>query len=714
MSQHSTEKFTEKLMKNLEDENEFLMEHEGSLILRDYGLPVAVGQLAKNGEEGVEIANKIGYPVVLKGMSRDIVHKTEAGVVKLNIRNEEDVLRNYESIMEYSKKKDSNARISGVYVQKMVPKGLELILGVKKDPIFGHQLIIGMGGTFVEVMKDFTMKMMPVSASEVKDMTRSLKSYPLLSGYRGGEKINFEKLAHMVFKLNELIKEKPEIMELDLNPVMFYNDQAEICDVRLRLGIHQDVVKTKKNSLEHMNKMLNPKSIAVVGASTDQKKNGGRLFRFIVENGFTGDLYPINPKATEVRGYKCYPSLKDVSGGVDLACIIVASAFVPQVMRDCVAKGVRNVIIYSSGFAEVGEEGERLQKEVVDIARKGNIRVLGPNSIGIASPSKKIFTAFGNALESKTKPLGHIGFVSQSGAMGSALLSRAWEQGAGFSRWVSVGNEADLSISDFINVLADDEETKVISVFMESISDKESFRVATKRALDHKKPVLVYKTGRSDVGKRAVQSHTGSIAGDDAVYSAAFKKYGVLRIEKIEELIDVSRAFSIQPIPKGKRIGIITASGGACSVVADLCSERGMEVPDLASADAIYDIIPPFGSTRNPIDVTAEIIAKPEMFKKVLQTVVDDENVDGVIVMMTTNADPGASVIARAIMDVFNAQRKPIVLGRLGAEMIAPNATKLYKEEGFPVYPTPEQAVNVMHYLCQYNDVLQKINEVER
>jgi len=693
----------------------FLMEYEGAELLKKYHLPVAKSQLAASKEQAIEIAESIGYPVVLKGMSRDIVHKTEAGVVKLNISNAVELTKAYDEIIKNALHYNSEAELAGILVQQMAPKGIELIFGIKKDPVFGHQLIIGFGGTLVEIMKDFTMRMMPVSEQDIEEMLKELKSYPILKGYRNQAGVNIDLIKKICFGLNELVEDYPNIEEIDLNPVIFANNNAIIADVRILMG---NYVQVKPDpvipSLDNVNNLLNPRSIAVVGASQNEKKNGGRLFRFIVENGYNGELYPINPRAEEIRGYKAYPSIKDVPGEVELACIIVDAKLVPKIMEECVEKGVKAAIIYSSGFAEVGDEGKQLQKQVLAIAKKGNICVLGPNSIGLASPGKKIYAAFGNALESKVKIPGKIGFASQSGAMGSALLSRAWEQGAGFSRWISVGNEMDLTTSDFIGILAEDEETKAIAVFMEGIKNAETFKNSMKKALQKKKPVVIFKTGRSSIGKKAVQSHTGSIAGDDQVYSTAFKKYGALRVYKLEDLIDIPRAFTVQPLPKGNRIGIVTASGGACSVIADLCSERGLEVPELKeSASEIMKVIPPFGSAQNPVDVTAEIIANPEMFRKVLEIVLNDENIDGVIVMLTTNADPGAKIIAQSILDVFKKSTKPIVVGRLGANMIAPEAMALYEKANFPVYPTPEKVVNVMDYLVKYSRILQAFSERE-
>jgi len=689
------------------ESSEFLLEYEGAQLLRNYELPVVEGKLAKNENEILTFSEQIGFPVVLKGMSREIIHKSDAGIVKVNINDKRHLLNAYREILENTNNYKTGATLEGVLVQKMVPIGIELIIGIKKDVIFGHVLILGIGGILVEVLKDFTMKIMPVTDDEVEEMIKNLKGHRILEGYRGNTGINIHYLKEIVRKLNKLVECKPEIEEMDLNPVIFHGENATICDVRILLG-KEEIVNEDNKSLLQIEKMINPKSIAIIGASSDRKKNGGRLVHYLVENGYEGELYPVNPKNEQILGYKTYKKLTDVPFEIELACIIVPAEKVPAILKDCIDKEIKLAIIHSSGFAEIGDQGIKLQEEIKEIARMGNIRILGPNSMGIASPPLNIYTAFGSALESKVKPVGSIGFISQSGAMGSALLSKAWEQGAGFSRWVSVANEADLTISDFINVLAEDKLTKVISVFMEGIRDANNFNQALEKANENRKPVIIYKTGRSPEGIKAVQSHTGTIAGDDEVYTAVFEKHGVLRVNHIEELIDVARAFEIQPLPKGNNIGVITASGGACSIIADLCSQHNLVIPQLEenseTKGIIQEVIPSFGSAENPIDVTAEVLAKPEIFKMVLEAMIKDEKINGLIIMLTSNADPGALIIANAIVDVFNNFQKPIVVGRLGANSIAPNAVEFYKKQKFPVYSNPERVVSVMHNLVKYSN----------
>jgi acetate---CoA ligase (ADP-forming) len=692
----------------------FLTEAEGITFLEPYNMPIPKSQLVMSVEEAKAAFNALQKPLVLKGMSPQITHKSDAGIVKLGINSLDELEHEYFDITDKINEVEG-AQFRGVLLQEMVSKGTEMIIGIKKDSVFGHQLLIGAGGIFVEVLKDVQIGQMPVTEKELIEMVEKLKVYPILNGYRGGKKINFEKLSTIVQALNKLVEKHPEIEEVDFNPVIFTENEARICDVRIAISpstVNTETSVKKSKTTQYIDKMFNPISIAVVGATNDEKKNGGRLIRYIIENGFNGEIYPVNPKNETIRGYKCYPSVKEIPYEVDLACVIVASKFVPDIIRDCAEKGIKNAIIYSSGFAEIGEDGQKLQDEIAKISDEHGIRIIGPNTIGMVSSPKNIYTAFGMVLEAKDKYSGNIGFVSQSGALGSSLLSRAWEKGIGFSRWISVGNAVDLSIPDFIDYLATDEDTKVISCFMESLSDAQSFQEATKKALKNKKPVLVYKTGRTDEGKRAVQSHTGSIAGNDSAYDAAFNKLGVLRLDNIQDTIDVASSFSVQPLPKGRNIGIITASGGACSIVADLCNRYGLKVPLLKDSEKIKEHIPPFGSAQNPIDVTAEIMAKPEMFKEVLKITLEDENVDAVAIMFTTNADPGASILGREILEVFKDSKKPIVVGRLGSSTIAPKAMEMYKESQFPIYDTPEKLVRVLHYLVQYGELTNMI-EVE-
>ena len=377
-------------------------------------------------------------------------------------------------------------------------------------------------------------------------------------------------------------------------------------------------------------------------------------------------------------------------------------------IKDCIEKGIKAAIVYSSGFGETGEEGRKLQQEIVQIAREGGLRLVGPNTVGIVNPIQKTYTAFGMALEANNPLIGHIAFITQSGALGGALVSRAWEQNIGFSRWIASGNEADLTTGDYIKLLASDEHTKAIGIFMEGVKNGGQFIEAANAAADAGKPIIVYKTGRSELGGAAVQSHTGSLAGDDKAYDAMFKQYGVIRVSVVWDVLDAASAFASQPLPNGNRVGIVSTSGGACSMLADECSEAGLEVVKLPEeTEAIVrQYIPPFGSYKNPIDITAEVLSKPEIFKKVLEVLVAEQSIDSVIIMLTTSADPVASKVAKAIIEVSQSCEKPLLIARMGAEFLAPQALPYLIQHNMPVYPTPDRVVKALKSMVQYSKYL--------
>jgi len=692
-----------------------LTEIESKEILKHYGLPVTRQGLAADPGEAVRLAGEIGYPVALKIVSPDLSHKTEAGGVRVNLKSAGEVEETFREILGSAREYKSDAEIWGVLVQEMARPGREIIVGLKRDAIFGPVLLIGLGGVWVELLQDVAVRALPIERRDVLEMLEGLKGGRLLKGYRGEAPVDLEAVVQIALGVARLALDFPEIQEMDLNPVFVGKEGrgATVVDARIILGGTKAAGATGASSgrpgkTEELESLFNPRSVAIVGASADESKNGGRLFKYLVKHGYQGSIYPVNPKEREIRGYPCYPGVRDIPGEVDLACIIVPAKAVAPVLRECVEKRVKSAIVYSSGFAEVGQEGRRLQQELVEIARAGGIRLAGPNTVGIVNPVVHTYTAFGMALEADNPLLGQIAFITQSGALGGALVSRAWEQKIGFSRWIASGNEADLGTADYIEYLAGDPHTKVIGIFMEGVGDGPRFREAAQKAAEAGKPIIVYKTGRSDLGRQSVQSHTGSLAGDDAVYDAVFKKYGILRVRAVWDLLDAAGAFSAQPLPRGNRVGIISTSGGANSMLADECAEAGLTVANfsLATLEKIQQYIPPFGSAVNPVDVTAQVLAKPEIFKKTLEAIVEDASVDSVIIMLTTSADPVASKVAQAVVEVSRACGKPFLIARMGAEFLAPKALPYLIQNNMPVYPTPDRVVRALSYMVRYADFL--------
>lgn len=689
-----------------------LTEVEAKDILREYGLPIPQQKLAANKDEIEEATHNIEFPIVMKIVSPDISHKTDAGGVKVNVKTIEEAKQAYSEIQTNARNYKPDADIWGVLVQEMEQPGQEIIVGMKRDPIFGPLILLGLGGIWVELLKDVAIRVLPIMRQDVYSMLEEIKGSRLLQGFRGRPVADVEALVDIVMGVVAIVEQYPQIAELDLNPV-FVREKGEgatIVDARIILNesVAPPSLATPQLTAETAKALFNPDSIAVIGASSEERKNGGRLMKYILKHGYPGKLFPINPNERVIRGYPCYANIKDVPEPVELACIIVPAKAVATVVKDCIEKGVKVAIVYSSGFSETGEEGRRLQQEIVQIARAGGLRLVGPNTVGIVNPMVKTYTAFGMALEADNPLLGNIAFVTQSGALGGALVSRAWEQNIGFSRWIASGNEADLNTADFIKLLAVDDQTKAIGMFMEGIKNGETFKEAAIMATEAGKPIILYKTGRSELGNAAVQSHTGSLAGDDKAYDAMFKQYGVIRVSAVWDVLDAASAFASLPLPKGNRVGIVSTSGGACSMLADECSEAGLDVvklPEIVEA-VIRQYIPTFGSYKNPVDITAEVLSKPEIFKKVLEILVAEQHIDAVIIMLTTSADPVASKVAQAIIEIAQSCKKPLLITRMGAEFLAPQALPLLIKHNMPVYPTPDRVVKVLKAMVQYSKFL--------
>ncbi len=376
---------------------------------------------------------------------------------------------------------------------------------------------------------------------------------------------------------------------------------------------------------------FNPQSVAIIGASANPDKPSGRPLVALLKSGYKGKLFPVNPRYQELFGVKCYPSLKDVPEEVDLAIVAVPAAAVLAALRDCAVKGVRAAIVITSGFAEVGPEGARLQEELAGIARQSGMRICGPNTMGILSFPSRLAANFAiSVLPEKISIPDFLGFVTQSGGFGTGIYGMIQSYGIGFSHFISSGNEADVDFSEYLAYLVKDSHTKVIGGYMEGIKDGAGFIRAARAALAAGKPVLLIKTGRFAAAARAAASHTGALVGSDRVYDAVFRQYGVIRVESFHEMLAVLTVLTGGKLPRGNRLAVVSTSGGAGVFLADKCAESGLELTRLASETraALARVLPPFASVQNPIDITSAIMVDPALILECSRIVVQDPGVD--------------------------------------------------------------------------------------
>jgi acyl-CoA synthetase (NDP forming) len=463
-------------------------------------------------------------------------------------------------------------------------------------------------------------------------------------------------------------------------------------------------------------KLLYPKSIAVVGASNNVKKTGGRLMSYILKHQYPYEIYPVNPKEEEIQGRTCYRSILDLPKNVDLALIILPVHLIFSAMEECAARGIKVLTIFSSGFAEVGEEGKAIQERLLTRAKELDIHICGPNAIGLVNTHQNFFGSFSMSMETPEIPLnGKIGFVSQSGAIGGGLLSRVWTEGTGISHYISSGNEADLDSADYIAFLADDSNTEVICVYLEGINDGRKFIKALEKAYEREKPVVIYKNGRTALGKKSVQSHTGSLAGDHQVYEAVFKQYGVISVQYLEELFDVARAILTVKDIEGKNVGVVSTSGGCCTIIADSCIQHSLNVPAFSpqTQQKLTEIIPNYGIVQNPFDTTADIINNPIMFRQSMEILMQDPEIDSIVLMLTTVGEPIASIIAEDIIYLSKKSKKSLIITWLISETLASNAFQLLRKNEIPIFSNPERAVAILSYIANYH-INKRISLVEK
>ena len=465
---------------------------------------------------------------------------------------------------------------------------------------------------------------------------------------------------------------------------------------------------------EDIKPILSPKSIAVIGASRRSGAVGNRIVKNILESGFKGPIYPINPKADKIHGLKCYPSVLKVEGDVDLAVVAVPARIVPEVVEEAGVKGVKGLIVISAGFREIGEEGAKLEKEVLTLCRKYGMRMVGPNCLGVINTSVPMNTTFASS-----QPIpGSIAFLSQSGALCTAVIDWAPKEGLGFSVIVSLGNSADLNVVDFIEALKEDENTRVIACYIEGISEGDRF-VKVVRDVSKRKPVVILKAGLTSMGIRAVSSHTGSMAGSAVAYSTVFKRIGVVQVDSVEELFNYARAFASQPIPEGRGLAILTNAGGPGIVATDSCEKSGLRLAWLSqeTIEKLRAILPEQASVINPVDVLGD--ASAERYKQALRILLDDPGVNSVIVILTPQAVTQPVETAKAILEVYRSNpKKPILAVFMGGEAVA-EAVKILRDNGIPVYEFPEEAVKTVEGMVRYAEYLrepleQEIPEFER
>ncbi|MEA2045004.1 MAG: acetate--CoA ligase family protein [Euryarchaeota archaeon] len=679
-----SELFREFMDQAREEGRTYLMEHECKAILESLGISSTRAFVARSEEEAVEMSDSIGYPIVLKVLSPKVIHKSDAGGVRLDLKDAADVRRAYGEIAASF----GDENLIGVAVQEMAPPGIEAIVGVTTDPTFGPVLIFGLGGVFVEILQDISLRSIPLSELDAEDMIEEIKGISLLKGYRGYS-ADIPALKRLLLQISDLVMKNPEIAEMDLNPVFLYPSGYKVVDARIIIGDRPEPPK-EPVSKQDLHDLFYPKSIAVIGASGTKGKLGWNVFRNLIDHNFRGELYPINPRAETIQGIKAYPSISDVKAPIDVAVVLVPASITSEVVKECCDCGVKYVIVESAGFAEMGEAGRQIEEDMVAITKPCGCRILGPNCSGVINTHCSMVQSIGivDALSQ-----GNIGLISQAGVCAAGML---WglRHVMDFGIVATIGNKLDINETDMLEAISMDDNVDIISMYLESVKGERRF-IDVARRITKTKPIIVLKAGRTEAGRKAVASHTASMAGNDTVYEAIFKQAGIIRARDYEHMFNLTRAISKQPLPEKEGVFIITYAGSLGVISADAIIDNGMKLSELEPElkERLCDLLPEYVGGMNPVDYTFSMDA--ETVRRTIEIGVESEDVGSFIVVLQAEV-LGSYVEPLGDIDY---KGKPVMACVAGKEFAIDDVIKM-EMAGIPVYQTPEQcadAIAVMH-----------------
>ena len=613
----------------------------------DRGVPVVAGVVVNDRSDVPAAVGALGLPMVAKAVVGDGAHKAGIGAVRVDLDSVEAVEAAVDGLGPL-------AAAGQVLLQRQL-RGTEAIVGIVRDPNLGPFVMVGVGGTLTEVVDDVAVWPAPLTQAEAESLIGSTRLGTVLGGEPGYA--GLRDLSELLVSCGRIAAEDPTLLELDLNPVIVHTDGLTAVDARVRFGATTAGPERRPRDLS---RLFEPATVAVVGASRDPSKPGGRALRHLRESGFSGTVIAVN-SAGSVPGFDTVADVSELAGrSVDLACVAVPAVQVEEVLDDLGRCGVGSAIVFSDGVRSL-EDGSEPGTTIAAMARRHGMDVVGPNSAGIACFGGGVTASMSMVFGLPRPEPGPIAVVSQSGAIASSLIGRGWDRGLRFSHWVSSGNEHDLGLHDYLNHLAQDPNAKAVLLFLETIRDGAAVAEALDRCRRSGTTVVACKVGRSEAAQRAARSHTGALAGHDRRYEAWLRANGVVRVGSYEALLDAAAALSRYRPVGGRRVGVITMSGGAAAVVADECARLGLLVPELGTETRteLRATVPGLTVVENPLDLGADAVLDPDVVAGCATRVAAAPGIDAVVVQLTTNADPAASRIAEGLVEVIEESDTP-------------------------------------------------------
>jgi acyl-CoA synthetase (NDP forming) len=670
-----------------------LDEWQSKMLLAAYDIPIPEGVLVFDEAGAAEAAKNLGGPVAMKAVGSAILHKTERGLVILDVTGPSAAREAFRVLWE----RGADA-LEAVLVERMMTGNRELLVGLNRDPVFGPVLAFGLGGVMAEVLGDIALAPVPLSERDVTQLPDLIRARGALGPFRGSPPVDRDTLSRILGALSRIALDFPEVAEIDVNPLLVVGDQPIAADALVVLAparcepgpLEQSqealVGLTSKSPALDLRAVLAPSSVAIVGASDDLGKWGGSALRNLLDGGFDGTIYPVNARGGTFFGLNVYRSLAELPEAPDLALMAVGGQQVKGLLEECGRQGARAAVVLAAGFSETGDEGAALERELLDVAVRYGITLVGPNCMGLLSNERSFHATGFVALH---PPKGRLSFVSQSGSLGPGVVHTCERRGIGVDKFISVGNEAQVSAFDVLDYLRDDPHTDGIMMYLEGIEDGRHF-LTSAQLTTPRKPVIVLRGGLTESGGKAAASHTGALAGSAAAYRAVARQAGVVTCRDVDELVDVGACLTYLPLPRSRRVAVLTNGGGPGVLAADELALNGLELPavpaDLVSA--LDRLLPAFWSKRNPLDLVAAGLGDIAM--RAIELVARCESFDAVLVLNILGVPYTAAGSRERMPNGEFEGYSPWELSVLS------RVSKLMEETGKPIINVPDRPIHAV------------------
>ncbi len=698
-----------------------LSEIESKRVLAAAGIAIIIPEFAASADEAATVAARIGFPVVLKVHSPEVSHKSEVGGVVLNLRNESDVREAFDRVRRGLAERLPDARFEGVVIEPQSPAGVELIAGISRDERFGPLVVVGLGGIFVEVLHDTSMRLAPIDRNEARAMLKELRGAPILNGVRGARPSDIDAVAALLATLSELAVSRDDIMEMDLNPIVAYERGVAVLDARVLVaagGAQKPATPANdperhRQRIDNLRHAFEAKAVAVIG----DKRVGGYLWLRAMKR-FTGKLYSIQIDPNEIPGIEemgitNLKSLAEVPERIDYAVSAVPRQVAPRILKDCIDNKVRGIGFFTSGFSETTEEiGIKLESDLKALASASDIALVGPNCMGLYNPS----VGLSNFPDLNVGVRGDTCFISQSGTHSINFCSQAPARGIRINKAASIGNVLMIEAADYIDVMTADSATRVLGMYVEGVRDGRRFFESLRRAAA-KHPTVVWKGGMTDAGARATFSHTGSLATPAAVWTAMVRQSGAVSVAGLDAMLDAVEMLARGKPVNGRGMGLVAMTGGQSVVITDTFATAGLDIPALSAASyeelrSFFNIIG--GSYRNPLDAGGTIGGGVHTgnLERILQILDRDKVIDAIVLEVgtglraqrwATHEDELTGLLDK-VAEFSRASSKPfvLILHPAHVETIVVRAKQLARERGLVVFDSFERSAAAIRVAYDY------------